>query len=88
VAIAVQPTLNQTLFFCKPGCKTQNLFSYLIQLIFDSASNPLFNFAFTFGLFPDALKIAKAIPIYNVGAKPELNNYTDLPLFCQHFLKF
>ena len=41
------------------------------------------NLSFATGIFPDAMKIAKVIPIYKTGAKDELNNYRPISLLLQ-----
>ena len=38
------------------------------------------NLSFATGIFPDAMKIAKVIPIHKTGAKDEFNNYTPISL--------
>ena len=40
----------------------------------------IINLSFNTGKFPDALKIAKVIPIYKGGASDELNNYRPISL--------
>ena len=41
------------------------------------------NLSFATGIFPDAMKIAKVIPIYRTGAKDEFNNYITISLLPQ-----
>ena len=41
------------------------------------------NLSFATGIFPDAMKIAKVIPIYKTGAKGEFNNYRPISLLPQ-----
>ena len=41
------------------------------------------NLSFATGIFPDAMKIAKIIPLYKIGAKDEFNNYRPMSLLPQ-----
>ena len=41
------------------------------------------NLSLATGIFPDAMKIAKVIPIYKTGAKDEFNNYRPISLLPQ-----
>ena len=43
------------------------------------------NLSFATGIFPDAMKIAKVIPIYKTGAKDEFNNYRAISLLPQFY---
>ena len=40
----------------------------------------LINYSLSLGFFPDALKIAKVIPVYKTGDKSRLNNYRPISL--------
>ena len=42
------------------------------------------NHSFVTAIFPDAMKIAKVIPIYKTGAKDEFNNYRPILLLPQY----
>ena len=41
------------------------------------------NLSFATGIFPDAMKIAKVIPIYTAGAKDEFRNHRPISLLPQ-----
>ena len=41
------------------------------------------NLSFATGIFPDAMRIAKVIPIYKTGSKYEFNNYRPISLLPQ-----
>lgn len=60
-----------------------NLSSKLLHSVASSISTPLallINKSLTEGLFPDALKISKVIPIYKKGNKDEFTNYRPISL--------
>ena len=40
----------------------------------------LFNYSFSYGIFPDCLKIAKIIPVFKNGDKSEINNYRPISI--------
>jgi len=58
-----------------------------------SIAHPLseiINCSFSTGVFPDALKIAKVVPIFKKGARDEVSNYRPisvLPFFSKFFEK-
>lgn len=43
----------------------------------------IFNLAFHAGVFPDRMKVAKAIPLYKKGEKHSFNNYRPVSLLSQ-----
>ena len=45
------------------------------------------NLSFAIGILPDAMKIAKVIPIYKTGVKDEFNNYRPI-CYIHNFLRF
>jgi len=50
----------------------------------------LINCSFNSGVFPEALKIAKVVPVFKKGARDEVSNYRPisvLPYFCKFFEK-
>ena len=62
----------------------EGFFSFLIKTastaVLASTLSFIFNFCFENGIFPESLKISKVIPIYNSGAKSEVNNYRPISL--------
>ena len=55
----------------------------LLKLIPDLIILPLCRIisnSFSSGIFPDALKICKVVPIHKGGSKDELNNYRPISL--------
>ena len=40
----------------------------------------LINHSFDSGVFPDAIKISKVIPIYKAGSSQDINNYRPISL--------
>lgn len=65
----------------------------LLKITSNIIANPLsylINLAFTQGVFPDNLKIAKVIPVYKKGDKKDVNNYRQvsvLPAFSKVYEK-
>src|SRR6218665_1761382 len=66
---------------------------YIASLSIGSVATPLaeiINCSFSAGEFPQALKIAKVIPIYKKGERDDLTNYRPisiLPYFSKYFEK-
>ena len=51
----------------------------IIHLVVQSYPH-ICSLSFATGIFPDAMKIAKVIPIYKTGAKDEFNNHRPISL--------
>ena len=61
----------------------QSIPVYLLKLIADIIVSPLCNIinnSFSSGIFPDALKISKVVPIHKGESMEELNNYRPISL--------
>ena len=61
----------------------QSIPVYLLKLIVDLIINPLSNIisnSFTSGVFPNALKVSKVIPIHKGESAEEVNNYRPISL--------
>ena len=69
------PILNGTVFYFVIIFYKRVLNYFIKPLTF------LINQSFHNGIFPDALKLAKVIPIYKSRSTMELNNYTDPYLY-------
>jgi len=55
----------------------------LVKAVADEIADPLcylFNLSFLTGVVPNALKIAKVIPIYKKGEKSSIENYRPISL--------
>ena len=67
----------------KVNLQVRRVFPYLLKLIADLIIEPLCEIisnSFSSGIFPDALKICKVVPIHKGESTQELNNYRPISL--------
>ena len=64
-------------------CGPDNISPYFIKVAPAIVSEPLsefVNYSFTLGIFPDILKLAKVVPVFNSGNKRVVTNYRPISL--------
>ena len=70
----------------RKACRAIDIETRFIKLanpvIFTFLSNP-FNVCLSAGVYPDSLKIAEVIPIFEKGCSTQTTNYEPISLLCQ-----
>ena len=64
---------------CKKSCGYDNIPVYIFKVL-ATRLRMLFNYSFRYGVFPDCLKTAKVVPIFEKGDKYKINNYCPISL--------
>ena len=90
-SIFLQPTVPTEVFILinnalvnKKACGPDNISPYFIKVAAATVSEPLSEFlncSFTFGIFPDILKLAKVVPVFKSGNKRVLLTIVLFPFY-------
>ena len=84
----VENEVTNIVQLCKPNNSKDgdDISMYVVFKVIISTAKPLahiFNLSFSFGVFPDHMKIAKIIPIFKNRQKTEFTNYRPISILSQ-----
>ena len=89
-SIFLQPTVPTEVFILinnalvnKKAFGPDNISPYFIKVAAAIVSEPLLefvNYSFAFGIFPDIVKLAKVVPVFESGNKRVVTNYRPISL--------